>query len=339
MGNTRVTQLQPAHLTVQNDLAPSGPRWIEEERDACGVGFIADQQGRASHQLVNDALAALGCMEHRGGCCADQDSGDGAGIMTAIPWQILQAWADQQGLAPLVPGRVGLGMVFLPQQSDAAQIARQEFETVIQAAGFTVLGWRTVPVQPETLGAQARQFQPQIEQVILQSPETLEATAADRLERQLFLIRRGLQRAVECVTQSQTLTPEVLAGLQELYICSLSGRTVVYKGMVRSQVLSQFYLDLQNPDYVSPFAVYHRRFSTNTMPKWPLAHPMRLLGHNGEINTLIGNINWMMAREADLSHEVWGEQLAQLKPIVNAENSDSANLDNVMELLVRSGRT
>ena len=329
MGNTCLNQAQ---LTAPE---PLGPRWLVEERDACGVGFIADQQGRASYQLLLDALKALGGMEHRGGCCADQDSGDGAGMMTAIPWQILQGWADEHGMGALTPGQVGVGMVFLPRQPDAATVARQQLESVVSQAGFKTLGWRVVPVAPDTLGIQARQFQPQIEQVLIQADQ---AIGEEALERQLFLIRRGLQRAIETLAGTD-LPAESLASLNDLYICSLSGRTIVYKGMVRSEVLGRFYLDLQNPDYVSPFAVYHRRFSTNTMPKWPLAHPMRLLGHNGEINTLIGNINWMMARQADLEHSVWGDRLEQLKPIVNAENSDSANLDNVMELLVRSGRT
>ncbi|MEL7505811.1 MAG: glutamate synthase large subunit [Cyanobacteria bacterium J06554_1] len=325
MVNKRVDNLQ-ANQHPQSQTV-SGPKSLVEERDACGVGFIADQQGRASHRLVADALHALSCMEHRGGCCADQDSGDGAGIMTAIPWKILQRWA---GATPLTPGRVGVGMTFLPRHGEAAAIAKQQFAQVAKAAGMTVLGWRPVPVVSDALGALAREFEPVIEQVLVAS-----AVADDELERQLFLLRRAWARALEAVESSH----EVTTALQDLYVCSFSSRTLVYKGMVRSEVLGQFYLDLQDSDYESAFAVYHRRFSTNTMPKWPLAHPMRLLGHNGEINTLIGNINWMMAREADLASPVWGESLEQLKPIVNADNSDSANLDNVMELLVRSGRT
>ncbi|MEM8612199.1 MAG: glutamate synthase-related protein [Cyanobacteria bacterium P01_H01_bin.105] len=304
-----------------------GPKSLVEERDACGVGFIADQQGRASHRLVTDALHALSCMEHRGGCCADQDSGDGAGIMTAIPWKILQRWAGER---PLNSGSVGVGMTFLPRHIEAAAIAKQQFNQVVKAAGMALIGWRTVPVASDTLGALAREFEPQIEQVLVQS-----TAEGDELERQLFLLRRAWLRALEAVQG----TDEIRTALKEAYMCSFSSRTLVYKGMVRSEVLGQFYLDLQDRDYESAFAVYHRRFSTNTLPKWPLAHPMRLVGHNGEINTLIGNINWMMAREADLASSVWGESLEQLKPIVNADNSDSANLDNVMELLVRSGRT
>jgi glutamate synthase (ferredoxin) len=322
--------------TFQTDvLEPLGPSWLVEERDACGVGFIADQQGRASHRLVKDTLGALSCMEHRGGCCADQDSGDGAGIMTAIPWKLLQAWASESGIGELPPEQTGVAMIFLPQQSAAAKTVREKFEQAVgDTPGLTFLGWREVPVVPETLGAMAREFQPQIAQAIVSSAQL--KGDADELERSLYLAR---QRFKQARAQAIAAYPEQAAQLNEAYVCSFSARTIVYKGMVRSEVLGAFYQDLQNPDYESAFAVYHRRFSTNTLPKWPLAHPMRLLGHNGEINTLIGNINWMSAREADISSPKWGEDLALLKPIVNAQNSDSANLDNVMELLVRTGRS
>ena len=336
MGNTPVNHRhQPLHQ--ERSTWPNwGPKWLVEERDACGVGFLADQQNRASHDLVAQALVALDCMEHRGGCCADQDSGDGAGVMTAIPWAVLNRWAADQGQAPLATEQTGVAMIFLPNQDGAAAFIRDIFNQVVQAEGLTVVGWRQVPVHPEVLGSLAKQYQPQIEQLIMAS-----ATATgEELERRLYLVRRQVLHLVaEAVQQPDSLDPAVVAGLQEFYVCSCSCRTIVYKGMVRSAVLAAFYADLRDPDYVSSFAVYHRRFSTNTMPKWPLAHPMRLLGHNGEINTLVGNINWMMARQEDLSHGVWGDRFEVLKPIVNAENSDSANLDNVMELLVRSGRS
>ncbi|MEN9215741.1 MAG: glutamate synthase-related protein [Gloeomargarita sp. HHBFW_bins_162] len=296
--------------------------WLTDERDACGVGFIADRRGRVSHDLVTQALAALTCLEHRGGCSADRDSGDGAGLMTGLPWGLLQTWAEAPGLPPLVRGRTGVGMVFLPP--DAADVAKEWMTQGLQAEGFTVLGWRDVPVRPEVLGVQARQNCPAIAQVIITHPELHN----DALEQQLYLTRKRLERQVG----------EQAWG-QDFYICSLSCRTIVYKGMVRSAVLGEFYLDLQNEQYQSAFAIYHRRFSTNTLPKWPLAQPMRLLGHNGEINTLLGNINWMMARESSFAHPHWDGRLADIKPVVNVKNSDSANLDNSLELLVRSGRS
>lgn len=305
-----------------------GQRWLVEERDACGVGFLADQKGRSSHHLVEQALSALTCLEHRGGCSADRDSGDGAGLMTAVPWDLFDGWFASQQMSAPAHDNIGVGMVFLPQQPESAAIARRICEQVLQEADLSLLGWRVVPVRPELLGIQARDNQPTIEQFFVQSELT-----GDALERRLYRIRRKINR---------TLTAEVgaQADYRDFYICSLSCRTIVYKGMVRSAVLGEFYTDLQHPQYTSQFAVYHRRFSTNTMPRWHLAQPMRLLGHNGEINTLLGNINWMVAREADMSHPSWtGTQLDDLKPTVNADNSDSANLDNVMELLVRSGRS
>jgi len=334
MGKTRVNHHQSIYpVTPQSAW---GPKSLVEERDACGVGFIADQQGRASHALVQKALTALSCMEHRGGCCADKESGDGAGVMTAIPWTLLQQWAQAQGLTALDPERTGVAMAFLPRSEAGAERVRQEFTRGVREAGLEVLGWRAVPVNPDVLGPLARQHQPRIEQLVVQSPNF----TGDELERELYLARRHVFHAVDALlAQAEALEPVIAQGLRDFYVCSFSCRTIVYKGMVRSAVLAAFYDDLRHPDFVSPFAVYHRRFSTNTMPKWPLAHPMRLLGHNGEINTLVGNINWMMARQADLAHPVWGDRIDTIKPIVNLENSDSANLDNVMELLVRSGRT
>jgi glutamate synthase (ferredoxin) len=324
MGDTSVNQTESIHQTT---VGYGGQRWLVEERDACGVGFIAHQQGQASHALVAKALNALTCLEHRGACSADQDSGDGAGLMSAIPWQLLLEWLNAQGVDAVPTSRIGVGMVFLPQADAVAAIARDIINQTVAKAGLTVLGWRVVPVKPELLGPQAKENQPQIEQILVRS----ETVKGDELERLLFLVRKQIENAVAAVADQPAL--------RDLYICSFSCRTIIYKGMVRSAVLGEFYSDLQNPAYQSAFAVYHRRFSTNTMPRWPLAQPMRLVGHNGEINTLLGNINWMVAREADLAHPYWGDRLAELKPIVNPESSDSANLDNSLELLVRSGRS
>ncbi|KAM3113289.1 glutamate synthase large subunit [Phormidesmis sp. 146-33] len=311
----------------ESDAGYAGQRWLVEERDACGVGFIADRQGSASSDLVAKALSALACLEHRGGCSADQDSGDGAGVMTAIPWELLQQWAASQGISALKTAQVGVGMVFLPQKSEDVAAAKQKIEKVLTEEGLTLLGWRVVPVKSNLLGIQARENQPQIEQLVVQSE-----LQGDALERQLYLVRKRIHGILNPTSTNK-------AGVSECYFCSFSSRTIVYKGMVRSSVLGTFYEDLQNPAYKSAFAVYHRRFSTNTMPKWHLAQPMRLVGHNGEINTLLGNVNWMVARQADIAHAHWGDRVELLKPTVNPENSDSSNLDNVLELLVRSGRS
>lgn len=320
---------QDRHQNQESRVGYMGQRWLVEERDACGVGFIADQKGRASHQLIEQALVALTCMEHRGGCSADADSGDGAGLMTAIPWNLLQAWLAEKGIQTSDREQIAVGMIFLPAEVEAAAIARRILEQISQEEGLTVLGWRVVPVKPEVLGIQARENQPQIEQFFVQSA----TIAGDELERLLFLVRKRVLRAAYNEIHGTAHED----AFRDFYLCSFSCRTIVYKGMVRGEVLGNFYQDLLQSEYISPFAVYHRRFSTNTMPRWPLAQPMRLLGHNGEINTLLGNINWMVAREPDLAHSCWGDRLSELKPTVNAENSDSANLDNVMELLVRSG--
>ena len=322
MNNKPMNQDQKITADIISRDTYQGQKWLVEERDACGVGFIAHRQNHTSHEIVEKALAALTCLEHRGGCSADQDSGDGAGVLTAIPWELFQQDFAQIEKEFSSTNNIAVGMIFLPQDQEAAQKARTTVEQVAAEEKLIVLGWRVVPVQPDLLGVQARENQPQIEQVLLASIDK----SGDELERQLYITRRRISKAANNISE-------------EFYICSLSNRTIVYKGMVRSAVLGEFYQDLKNPVYKSAFAVYHRRFSTNTMPKWPLAQPMRLLGHNGEINTLLGNINWMMAREASLNHPVWGDRIDELKPLVHIDNSDSATLDNVLELLVCSGRS
>ncbi|MEG4809400.1 glutamate synthase-related protein [Microcoleus sp. F8-D3] len=325
MGNT-IDPNSNVHQT-QRGTPYAGQSWLVEERDACGVGFIANQNGEATHSIIQKALPALTCLEHRGGCSADRDSGDGAGLMTAIPWELLDAWFAEQGIVPPPRENCGVGMLFLSQDKFQATIARQVVEQVLADRGFNVLGWRQVPIVPSVLGEQALENQPQIEQVIVSSPQL----TGDELDRKLFLARRTIGHAL---SNRPNFTR------RDFYTCSFSCRTIVYKGMVRSAVLGEFYQDLKNPAYKSSFAVYHRRFSTNTMPRWHLAQPMRLLGHNGEINTLLGNITWMKARQANVSHPNWSQaDIDTFNPIVKSESSDSANLDNVMELLVHSGRT
>ncbi|MTJ22906.1 glutamate synthase large subunit [Dolichospermum sp. UHCC 0352] len=315
---------QGQQITVSDTNFPDtypGQKWLVEERDACGVGFITHRQNIASHEILDQALTALTCLEHRGGCSADQDSGDGAGILTAIPWELL-AQDKNHGIDFAKLSNMAVGMIFFPQDATAAKAAKTAFEQIAAEEKLNILGWRVVPVCPEVLGVQAKENQPQIEQVIIDCADK----SGDELERELYIASKRIMQAGRRISE-------------DFYICSLSSRTIVYKGMVRAAVLGDFYEDLKNPAFKVAFAVYHRRFSTNTMPKWPLAQPMRLLGHNGEINTLLGNINWMMAREATLSHPIWEDRFDELKPLVNVNNSDSATLDNVLELLVRSGRS
>jgi glutamate synthase (ferredoxin) len=260
-------------------------------------------------------------MEHRGGCGGDGDSGDGAGVLCGIPWTYLEAvWAEA---ATAAASSRGLGMVFLPADAARREQARAFCDEEAAKLGLRSLGWRVVPVDPAVLGSMARSTAPVIEQWLIGSD-----ASGDALEALLFRLRR------RCGDRARDAWG---AGASDLYFCSLSGRTVVYKGMVRSEVLAAFYGDLRDARFAVSFAVYHRRFSTNTLPRWPLAQPMRLLGHNGEINTLLGNLNWARASESSLD-AVWGDAAGDLKPVVNAAFSDSANLDATLELLVRSGR-
>jgi len=320
------------------------------EKDACGVGFIASVKARTaepapepfahgpsrcsdvapqaerSHKVVAQALTALGCMEHRGGCSADDDSGDGAGVMTQIPWALLGAWGAQHGVTGLTEGSAAVGQVFLPKDPAACAQAKELVSRVLKEEGLPLLGWRAVPVDHSVVGRYATMTEPAIEQLLVGAA----GLGGDELERKLYLVRKRVEQAA---AQAAPLAGDAL------YFCSLSGRTIVYKGMLRSVVVGAFYADLRDPAYLSAFAIYHRRFSTNTVPKWPLAQPMRFLGHNGEINTLQGNLNWMASREADMEHPVWGGREASLRPVCNPAVSDSANLDRVAELLVKTGRS
>lgn len=304
-----------------------GPYWLVEERDACGVGFIADKEGRASHKILSNALKALTCMEHRGGCSADQDSGDGAGVMTAIPWAMLQ-----KEMPEIEPEHSVLGMFFLPQDSDRAAQCREVTERIAKEEGLKLLQWRVVPVNPQVLGIQAKSNQPQIEQAVFVADA--DHQKLDQIERAIYITRRRIKLEAKKLFPNQS---------SDFYVPSLSNVTVIYKGMVRSAVLDTFYDDLRNPDYISAYAIYHRRFSTNTLPKWPLAQPMRFLGHNGEINTLQGNTNWFLARQGDLAHPNWvdakGDRLKDILPILKANESDSATLDHVFELLIETGHS
>ncbi|KAM0863810.1 hypothetical protein ACQ4PT_044345 [Festuca glaucescens] len=321
-----------AVLDVSRHRAPQKPvqeaadmNDILAERGACGVGFVANLNNEPSFNIVRDALTALGCMEHRGGCGADNDSGDGAGLMSGIPWDLFNDWGSKQGLAPFEKTHTGVGMVFLPQDDNSAAEAKAVVEKVFTDEGLEVLGWRPVPFDVSVVGRNAKETMPKIEQIFV---KIAKEDDADDIERELYICRKLIERAAKSASWAD-----------ELYFCSLSSKTIIYKGMLRSEVLGQFYLDLRNELYKSPFAIYHRRFSTNTSPRWPLAQPMRLLGHNGEINTIQGNLNWMRSREATIQSPVWRGRENEIRPFGDPKASDSANLDNAAELLLRSGRS
>ena len=299
---------------------------IYDERDACGVGFISSVKGKRSHKIVADSLAAVGCMEHRGACSADAVSGDGVGIMTEIPWDLIR-----EDVPAIEEGSCGVAMTFLPDDDGAAAAAMALMEEKSAAEGFEVLGWRDVPTDASVVGRIARDTLPRVKQLVVRHP----TKTGDDLERALYLVRKQVE------TEEQARVgdpfPEVWDEGFAFYICSFTNKTIIYKGMLNSNSLGPFFLDLQNAAYQTAYCIYHRRFSTNTNPKWPLAQPMRMIGHNGEINTLQGNLNWVFSRERSLTHPVWEGRESEFGTLCNGKVSDSANLDRVIELMVRSG--
>ncbi len=289
-------------------------------RDACGVGFIADRRGFGSHRLVRTAVDCLHNLDHRGARSAD-GTGDGAGIMTRIPHRMLTRDLVARSLTPPPPGSLGVLMVFLPPGKEHQ--ARNHINVALEDEQIDLLTWRKVPVGPMVLSDAARSSMPVIEQALVAAEP---GEAEDDFERRLFLARRRIERTL----------PEELA---EVFVASSSCRTVVYKGLFTASHIERFYWDFTDPTFETDFAVFHQRYSTNTMPAWALAQPFRMLGHNGEINTIQANRSWMAARSQDLSNAVWGERTPELKPLVALAGSDSASLDNAFEALVRSGRS
>ena len=296
------------------------------EHDACGVGFVARASGERSAGVAAHALQALARVAHRGAAATDR-SGDGAGLLTQLPAPLFHGAAARLGL-PLEPGRpFAVGAFFLPRDGAALARAITIVEDVLREEGLPLLGWREVPVNLDVLGAGARASCPTIRHAILTAPDGLRHDEA-RWERSLYLARRTIERRVAAETPR----------LDPFFVCSLSCRSIVYKALLTGTQLASFFPDLVSPDYETAIAVFHQRYSTNTTSSWPLAQPFRLLAHNGEINTLWGNRNAMRAREPALATPLWGDAVDRLKPIVWAEGSDSASLDNALELLVRSGR-
>ncbi|MBR0645759.1 glutamate synthase large subunit [Plastoroseomonas hellenica] len=293
------------------------------EHDACGVGLVAALDGKPRREVVQAGIDALKAVWHRGAVDADGKTGDGAGIHVEIP-QDFFAEAVQRGGDKLKPGRIAVGMAFLPKTDFGAQErCRQIIETEILAGGYLIYGWRQVPINVECIGEKANATLPEIEQILIWDPELREETL---VERDLYVIRRRIEKQ------------SIAAQIPELYLCSLSARSIIYKGMFLAEHLTEFYPDLTDPRFVSRFAIYHQRYSTNTFPTWRLAQPFRMLAHNGEINTVHGNINWMKSHETRLSHPSIDAFIDDIKPVVQAGGSDTATLDNVFELLVRGGR-
>ncbi|HVE99270.1 MAG TPA: glutamate synthase subunit alpha, partial [Mycobacteriales bacterium] len=295
---------------------------LDPERDACGIGFVADAQARPSHSIVATALTALGRVEHRGAIHDDPQAGDGAGLMLPID---AAYFAARMGLGGEDVGLLGVAMAFLPADTEGGEpvqaAARRALEDACLHEGLGVAGWRIVPVDPAALGAHARAHAPRIEQAVLLRSTSVPVEEA---ERRAFRARKRFARTVA-------------ARGVPAYLASIGFRSVTYKALCAAEQLGRFYADLTDPELTAPYAVFHQRYSTNTTPTWNRAQPFRFLCHHGEINTIQGNVNWMAAREGSLgTGELIDEEL--VRPVIEPDGSDSAMLDNAVELLVRAGR-
>ncbi len=299
--------------------APQGLYHPQHEKDACGVAFVARLSGEASHEVVRQAVTALENLEHRGASGAEPDSGDGAGILTQVPDAFLRAVLGEAGVTLPAPGAYAVGIAFLPDDDEAASTAVTTIEVIAAEEGLTVVAWRDLPVDPAGVGATARSVMPRFRQLVVSSQGGRVVGLA--LERLAFCLRKRAEHEAD------------------VYFPSLSSRTIVYKGMLTTGQLAPFFTDLGDPRYTSALALVHSRFSTNTFPSWPLAHPYRLIAHNGEINTVKGNRNWMKAREAQLTSDLIPGDLSRLIPICTEGGSDSASFDEVLELLHLGGRS
>jgi glutamate synthase (NADPH/NADH) large chain len=297
-----------------------------QEKDSCGVGFIADIKGRKSHQIVSDALTILLNLEHRGAVGADPRAGDGAGILVQIPHKFFAKRARELGFTLPEPGHYAVGALFLPRDADWRAEIMETYATVAAAEGMELLGWRDVPTDNSTLGETVKPTEPCNMQVFLGRGPNI---ASDQdFERRLYILRKTISRALYAKRERAT---------SHYYPVSISCRTVIYKGMFLADQLGTYYPDLHDPDFESALALVHQRFSTNTFPTWSLAHPYRMVAHNGEINTLRGNNNWMAARQASVSSPKFGDDISKLWPISYEGQSDTACFDNALEFLVMGG--
>ena len=296
------------------------------EHDACGVGFIAHMKGRKSHQIVADALKILENLEHRGAVGADPLAGDGAGMLIQIPHDFLKEECKKLGFNLPVPGRYAAGHIFMPQDDRLRAHCERVWTRIIREHGMELLGWRTVPTDNSSLSEMVKGTEPVHRQVFIGCPSSI--LDQDDFERRLYLARKIVSNAIQNAYKGRDIGH---------YTVSLSSRTLVYKGMFLSYQLRAYYTDLSDPRFVSAMALVHQRFSTNTFPSWKLAHPYRFVAHNGEINTLRGNVNWMAAREASVSSPLYGDEISKLWPISYEGQSDTACFDNALEFLVMGG--
>ncbi|WP_163192487.1 glutamate synthase large subunit [Clostridium thermarum] len=298
----------------------------EQEKDSCGVGFVANIKGEKSHSLVKNALKVLQNLTHRGAVGSDPNTGDGAGIMVQVPDEFFRIQCENLGIQLPRPSKYAVGMIFLPREPAVRLQCEGIVERVVQTEGQKVLGWRDVPVDNRVIGETARGTEPTIRQVFIES--NCEDSRA--FERTLYIIRKSIESEVDLLIKRSS---------EYFYICSLSSRTIVYKGLFVAQQINSYYVDLDDTNFKSAIAVVHQRYSTNTFPTWGLAQPFRYLAHNGEINTIRGNRNWMHAREGVLKSKTIGKDIDKLFPIIKKNGSDSESLDNAFELLECDGRS
>ena len=312
------------HAEARASLAATGMYSEEDEKAACGVGLVVAIDGQRRRDVVTAGIAALKAVWHRGAVDADGKTGDGAGIHVQIP---VPFFYDQVRSTGHEPGNelLAVGQVFLPRTDFGAQErCRTIVETEVLRMGYGIYGWRHVPVNTSVLGEKANATRPEIEQILISNTKGVDE---ETYERELYVIRRRIEKAAAA------------AQVGQLYICSLSCRSIIYKGMMLAQDVAEFYPDLQDERFQSAFAIYHQRYSTNTFPQWWLAQPFRMLAHNGEINTLKGNVNWMRSHEIRMASDAFGEFQDDIKPIIASGSSDSAALDSVFEVMVRAGRS
>jgi glutamate synthase (NADPH/NADH) large chain len=300
------------------------------EHDACGVGFVANIKGRKSHEVIACGLEILINLNHRGAVGADPLVGDGAGALIQIPDALYRDWATTAGLELPEPGHYGVAMCFMPQDEAARELAIGQFEHFIRVEGQQLIGWRDVPVDPTGLGKAVLDEMPVIRQAFV--GRGAQVRDQDAFERKLLVIRKQTQNPLEKLAEKYGLP-----SLTNLYMPSFSSRTVVYKGMILAHQVGTFYKDLTNPLAESAVALVHQRFATNTFPSWKLAHPYRFIAHNGEINTKSGNINWMNARRRTMESPLLGPDLDKMWPLIQTADSDTAALDNALELLLAGG--
>lgn len=298
------------------------------EHESCGVGFVVNVKGKPSHEIVRLALTALNNLRHRGACGCEANTGDGAGILMQMPHSFLQECCGDIGIELPAFRQYAVGNVFLPMEAPVRAQCEQRFSEIIEDEEQKVLGWRTVPTNNSSLGQTAKDSEPFVRQVFIGRNPNIK-TDLD-FERKLYVIRRRAENAIRYSGNKAR---------SSFYICSLSCRTLVYKGMLMSEQLEEFFPELADPAMQSALALVHSRFSTNTFPSWPRAHPYRYVAHNGEINTLRGNINWMHARQAMFASDAFSKDINKLLPIICQDGSDSAMFDNCLELLVLAGRS